>query len=111
VVTVPGAAAVAETRADETAQKASLPNTAPPILVELLHMVKAAQTELAVITILLKKRHIVTDEELNDLRMRISQASEKQLAGAVQHLGRQFAQRPVAGHAEPINDPRRGPSR
>jgi hypothetical protein len=111
VVTVPGASSVAETRAHESAQAASVPNNAPPILVELLHMLKGVQTELAAITILLKKRHIVTDEELNDLRMRISQASEKQLAGAVQHLGRQFAQRPVAGHTEPPADPRRGPSR
>jgi hypothetical protein len=60
----------------------------------------------------LQGRHVVTEMELSQTRSELAAATEQMIQGAIQQLGRQFAQRPtVPPQPQDPNDPRRSPTK
>ena len=80
---------------------------APAWAVELMNEQRMVRIELASMMAALMRRGLVTEQEINQARMAVTEAAQREFDAMVAQLGRQIAKKPTI-HGKPV-DPRRAP--
>lgn len=89
------------------------PQTAPgvhPLILDALNQLRSLHLELVSVVTLLLRRGLITETELTQARMEVTQSAQQAFQEAKQQLGRELAQKPTHLPSQPTSNPRRGPS-